>query len=179
MFEEFVQQPCYICGSVSQTSPQLVRGGTREIKQTHLATPLSVNPHTLRVHMPKNTGALMSMLVYPALCLHLCISVLSVNGHQRERRSRRGKRKGKLGWMEIEGEIEGISSAASWHSQIRIMEPTFIACVFILKKRSAVTQQRLSRSGSDVQTTPEESPLTPGCCHGDLPLNKVDQMKRV
>lgn len=28
MFEEFVQQPCYICGSVSQTSPQLGRGGT-------------------------------------------------------------------------------------------------------------------------------------------------------
>lgn len=53
--------------------------------------------------------------------------------------------------MEMEGVLEGggIYSAASWHSQIRIMELAFIACVFILEKRSAVTQQRLSGSGSE------------------------------
>lgn len=87
--------------AVLQTSPQLGWGGRgKSSKHT--------SPHLYRLtHTLKNTRALMSTLVYAALCSHLCILgqkwLFCLNGQQRGR-SRSGSR---LGRVEIEGEMEG------------------------------------------------------------------------
>lgn len=171
MFEEFVQQPCYICGSVSQTSPQLGQGGTGKSSK-HSPPHLNRLTHTLCACTYPHTQERSCLRSSTQRSACACV-FLSLNGQHRERR-REGREREDGGGDGGGGDIQRCFLALPDKDNGAGL---YCLCIYFretLRSDSAATQRIRFRT---FQRHLKSRRQRWAVAVATYPLNKVDQMK--